>query len=105
MTSLITTHGVAVAERPLTGRVLRSDALELLVALERRFAGRRAELLAERDRRQHRLEAGELPDFLAGTASVRTGAWRVAPAPAPEALWDRRVEITGPRSPGRPTAR
>jgi malate synthase len=42
-----------------------------------------------------RLEAGELPDFLPGTASVRDDRdWRVAETPAD--LQDRRVEITGP---------
>ena len=43
---------------------------------------------------QRRLRAGELPDFLAETADVRTAEWSVAPS-APD-LTDRRVEITGP---------
>jgi malate synthase len=42
-----------------------------------------------------RLAAGELPDFLSETKSVRDDPdWRVAEAPAD--LRDRRVEITGP---------
>jgi malate synthase len=42
-----------------------------------------------------RLAAGELPDFLPGTAAVRDDPdWRVAEAPRD--LQDRRVEITGP---------
>jgi malate synthase len=42
-----------------------------------------------------RLAAGELPDFLPETASVRDDpGWRVAATPAD--LQDRRVEITGP---------
>jgi len=36
-------------------------------------------------------------DFLPETASVRAGAWRVAPVP--RVLLDRRVEITGPAEP------
>jgi malate synthase len=35
-----------------------------------------------------------MPDFLAATAAVRAGDWRIAPTPAD--LADRRVEITGP---------
>jgi len=44
--------------------------------------------------RQARIDAGELPDFLPETASVREGDWQIAPVPA--GLRDRRVEITGP---------
>ena len=44
--------------------------------------------------RQSRIAAGELPDFLEETRSIREGEWRVAPVPAD--LQDRRVEITGP---------
>ncbi len=38
-------------------------------------------------------------DFLPETQSIRKGAWTVAPAP--EALLNRRVEITGPASPAK----
>ncbi|HLI14974.1 MAG TPA: malate synthase A [Acidimicrobiales bacterium] len=86
--------GFAHDAHPLAARVLTPDAVDFLVALERRFRARRAELLEARRARQARLDAGELPDFLAETAAVRAGAWKVAPAPAP--LVDRRVEITGP---------
>ncbi|WP_342612583.1 malate synthase A [Terriglobus roseus] len=44
--------------------------------------------------RQAHLDAGERPDFLPETASIRSAAWRCAPIPAD--LQDRRVEITGP---------
>jgi len=74
--------------------VLTPEALDLVAALQREFAGRREELLLARAERQERIEAGELPDFLDATRSVREGEWRVAPAPAD--LQDRRVEITGP---------
>src|SRR6187401_1449042 len=85
-----------VAAPPVEGEreVLTSDALVFLAMLEQRFAETRADLLAARMRRRDAFRAGELPDFLAATASVRAGDWRVAPAP--KDLEDRRVEITGP---------
>ncbi|HEY1427141.1 MAG TPA: malate synthase A, partial [Caulobacteraceae bacterium] len=43
---------------------------------------------------QKRFDAGESPDFLPETKSLRDGDWKVAPIPAD--LLDRRVEITGP---------
>ena len=75
-------------------QVLTDEALAFVAALEREFRSRRAELLSARSARLARLRDGELPDFLAETASVRDGDWRVAPVPAE--LQDRRVEITGP---------
>jgi malate synthase len=74
--------------------VLTPEALELVVALQREFAGRREELLLARADRQERIAAGELPDFIESTRSVREGDWRVEPVP--QDLQDRRVEITGP---------
>jgi malate synthase len=74
--------------------VLTPLALQLLASLHRRFNPRRLALLAERARRQAEFDAGVLPQFLASTASVRAGDWRIAPVPAD--LLDRRVEITGP---------
>jgi malate synthase len=74
--------------------VLTPAALQLLVTLHRKFNGRRLQLLAARAQRQKEFDAGALPEFLPGTAAIRTGEWRVAPAPAD--LLDRRVEITGP---------
>jgi malate synthase len=88
-----TTAGVAVLA-PDEARVLTPSALELVAALERELGGRREELLHARAERQERISAGELPDFLDGTASVRQAAWSVDPVPAE--LADRRVEITGP---------
>jgi malate synthase len=75
--------------------ILTPKALELLVALHGELAGRRAELLAARRRRQAELSGGAMLDFLPQTAHVREDtSWRVAPlAPG---LEDRRVEITGP---------
>jgi len=77
-----------------TDDVLTPEAGEFLHLLSREFAGEREELLAARHARAARLRAGELPDFLAATAGVRAGDWRVPPAPSD--LADRRVEITGP---------
>ena len=74
--------------------VLTPLALQLLASLHRRFNARRLELLNARRQRQAEIDNGALPDFLAQTAAVRAGEWRIAPVPAD--LTDRRVEITGP---------
>jgi malate synthase len=74
--------------------ILTPEALAFLADLHRRFDARRRELLAARQARQARFDAGERPDFLAETAQVRAGDWTIAPVPAD--LLDRRVEITGP---------
>jgi malate synthase len=76
-------------------RILTPDALAFVADLQRKFNPTRVELLAARAERQERIAAGELPDFLEETRSVREDPdWRVAAAP-PDLL-DRRVEITGP---------
>ena len=64
------------------------------LGLHRGFDARRRELLAARDERQARFDAGERPDFLPETLAIRDGEWTVPEAP--KALADRRVEITGP---------
>jgi len=74
--------------------ILTDAARAFLIDLHHRFDGRRLALLKAREERQKRFDAGELPDFLADTATIRESDWRVAPIPA--ALQDRRVEITGP---------
>jgi malate synthase len=85
--------GVAVLAADEAG-ILTPEALELVAELERELGGRRMQLLEARAERQRRIAAGELPDFLDETRSVREGEWHVDPAPAD--LRDRRVEITGP---------
>jgi malate synthase len=90
----VTSIATATVHAPDEAGVLTSEALDLVVALEREFRDRREELLLARAERQKRIEDGELPDFLEATQAVREGDWRVAPAPAD--LQDRRVEITGP---------
>src|SRR5713226_1676325 len=86
-----------VLKGPNEGRsreVLTSDALAFVARLQRQFGLRRLELLRARDERQARLDAGEAPQFLADTQTIRKSEWRVAAAPRD--LEDRRVEITGP---------
>ncbi|HTW89177.1 MAG TPA: malate synthase A [Candidatus Binataceae bacterium] len=74
--------------------VLSSEALDFVADLHRHFDGRRQELLRARQTRQGRLDAGEMPGFLAETRSVREGPWQLAAPPAD--LIERKVEITGP---------
>ncbi|HYE01490.1 MAG TPA: malate synthase A [Alphaproteobacteria bacterium] len=74
--------------------VLTPEALAFVVGLQRKFNAERKRLLALRQERQARLDAGERPDFLAETRAVREGDWTIAPLP--KDLQDRRVEITGP---------
>ncbi len=80
--------------RPEGEGILTVEALAFLQELGERFAPRVEQLLKAREQRQLRLDAGELPDFLAETRSIREGEWKVAPIPAD--LQNRRVEITGP---------
>ena len=79
---------------PGFGEILTTEARRFLTTLARASELRRQELLAHRVARQRRLDAGERPDFLPETRSVREADWTVAPIPAD--LLDRRVEITGP---------
>ncbi|PWE17441.1 malate synthase A [Marinicauda salina] len=92
-----TPQGVTIrgAMRPGYDEILTPDALALLADIHRRFDGERRRLLAEREARQARLDAGEERlDFPDDTAAIRAAEWTVPPAPAD--LADRRVEITGP---------
>lgn len=59
------------------------------------FNPTRKELLANRQKKQIQINAGQLPDFLASTKAIRDDpSWKAAP-PAP-GLVNRKVEITGP---------
>jgi malate synthase len=80
--------------RPEWDEILSDEALGFMAALHKEFNPRRLELLAARQERKQRLDAGELPDFLAETREIRESDWTVAPIP--HDLRDRRVEITGP---------
>jgi malate synthase len=79
---------------PEAEAILSPEALALVADLERLTRATRRQLLRARAERQARLDAGELPDFLPGTAEIRASEWRIASVPAD--LQDRRVEITGP---------
>ncbi|MBH1938352.1 malate synthase A [Streptomyces sp. AV19] len=90
--SPLTVLGAPVARQD---EVLTAPALEFVAALHERFTPRRDALLARRAERRAEIARTGTLDFLAETAHVREDPdWRVAPAPA--ALEDRRVEITGP---------
>ncbi|HUJ24605.1 MAG TPA: malate synthase A [Myxococcales bacterium] len=75
-------------------QILSGPALAFVEELHRTFEARRQELLKARDERYQQLAAGAQFEFLAGTAKVRAGDWKVAPTPAD--LAKRYVEITGP---------
>jgi len=76
--------------------VLTADALELVAKMHREFDTTRRQLLAARVERQKELDSGGTLDFLADTEDVRAGDWKIAPEP--DAMQNRRVEITGPTS-------
>ncbi len=84
----------AVAAPPEWREILTPGAIDFVNGLAGRFSDARLALLARREARQRRFEAGELPDFPAETRAVRDSEWRVGDIPAD--LNDRRVEITGP---------
>ncbi|MFJ1800844.1 malate synthase A [Streptomyces sp. NPDC088180] len=80
---------------PRQEEVLTDAALAFVAELHRQFTPRRNELLALRGERRAEIARTSTLDFLPETAAVRADdSWKVAPAPA--ALNDRRVEITGP---------
>ena len=88
--------GITVLGKPVDRgqEILTPEALDFLAELQREFGPRRNELMARRTQRRAEIARQRRLDFLAGTADVRSGDWRVAQAPAD--LTDRRVEITGP---------
>jgi malate synthase len=71
--------------------VMTDGALALVGRLHDELDGRRRELLAAREERQASLDAGGTLDFVRAPEDFTV-------APAPAALQDRRVEITGPTS-------
>ncbi len=95
-TTAATVPGVEVkgALRDRFDEVLTPAALAFVADLVRTFGPRVDALLDARRARQSGFDSGEGWGFLAETADVRAGEWKVAPLPP--ALLDRRVEITGP---------
>ena len=81
------------------GEILTDEALAFVEALHQHFADRREELLGQRETAREKAASTGALDFLPETREVREGDWKVAPAPA--ALQDRRVEMTGPASPAK----
>jgi malate synthase len=79
---------------PEFSEVLAPEALAFVAKLQREFGARRQSLLRARAERQAAIDAGQLPDFLSGTADIRHSDWQVASIPAD--LQRRHVEITGP---------
>ncbi|MEU1127634.1 malate synthase A [Streptomyces sp. NPDC005899] len=80
---------------PRQEEVLTDAALAFVAELHRQFTPRRDELLARRAERRAEIARTSTLDFLPETEAIRVDdTWKVAPAPA--ALDDRRVEITGP---------
>jgi malate synthase len=91
MNPTIEISGTTIAEGQ---QVLTRDALSFVAELAARFEPARQALLERRRQRDAQVAAGQLYDFLPETAVVRSGDWKVAPAPAD--LDRRHVEITGP---------
>ncbi|CAN7586863.1 malate synthase A [Pseudoxanthomonas sp. LjRoot143] len=92
------TPGIALTAS-LAGQdtLLPPGVLALLVSLHRAIEPERQARLRARRERQAFFDAGGLPDFRDDTRAIREGDWTVAPVP--NALQDRRVEITGPVDP------
>jgi malate synthase len=81
-------------QAPLQDRyeeALTDDALALVGGLHNELEGRRQELLNARQQLQARLDAGEELEFVGAPEDFTV-------APVPDALQNRRVEITGPTS-------
>jgi len=79
---------------PEYAQILTPEAMAFVARLHRAFEPRRQELLARRAARQKEFDAGQLPDFLPETKSIRASEWKIADQP--KDMLDRRVEITGP---------
>lgn len=74
--------------------LFNEELKEFLTALHNNFNTRRLALLENRRIQQAKFNNGESPKFPSETEDIRTSNWTANPIP--EALLDRRVEITGP---------
>lgn len=74
--------------------ILTPEALAFLAGIEQKFGSRRRDLMKAREKLQAKLDKGELFDFPAETAEIRSSDWFIRKTP--DDLRDRRVEITGP---------
>jgi malate synthase len=95
MTTAAKTIEITGEMLPQYKEILTPEAQQFVATLARAYTQRRDELLAARESRQERIDAGEMPDFLPETKTIREDdSWRVAPVL--DDLQDRRTEITGP---------
>ncbi|MCC5920284.1 MAG: malate synthase A [Cyclobacteriaceae bacterium] len=74
--------------------ILSEEALDFLGQLHKKFNAKRLALLEERKNYQEKLDSGFKPGFPEETQAIRSGNWQAAELP--EALQNRKVEITGP---------
>ncbi len=79
---------------PRFDEILTPEALDLIATLDAKYHDRRDALLAQRAQRRREIASAGTIDFDPQTVGVRQGDWVIDPVP--EALQDRRVEITGP---------
>src|SRR3954471_17576227 len=89
----------AEVQAPVQDRLaegLDPEARALVATLHRELDATRRDLLARREERQRELDAGGSLDFLEETREIREGHCPISPKP--EAVADRRGEITGPTS-------
>ncbi|MCV9878241.1 malate synthase A [Brenneria izbisi] len=75
-------------------QILTDETVDFLTELVGHFTVARNQLLAEREVWQHKIDNGQLPNFISETASIRDEGWGIRGIP--DDLKDRRVEITGP---------
>jgi malate synthase len=94
MSQLPSNIQISAPMQPGFENILTPEALSLVAKLHRAFETRRQDLLKSRIARQAQIDAGQMPDFLAATQTIRDADWQIAPLPA--ALYCRRTEITGP---------
>jgi malate synthase len=84
---------------PRAAEILTPDALAFLQELHEHFASTRDTLIAARAHKYEQVRQSGSLGFLPETREIRESTWQVAPAP--EALRDRRAEITGPATPAK----
>ncbi|XP_031271890.1 malate synthase, glyoxysomal-like [Pistacia vera] len=75
-------------------RILTKDALQFVADLHREFRNHIKYAMECRKEAKRRYNEGALPGFDPATRYIREGEWTCAPVP--QAVADRRVEITGP---------
>ena len=75
-------------------QILSSDSIGFLSYLVEGFLPRREQLLKDRVHRQKEIDAGDLPDFIMESNSIKNSDWKIQNIP--DDLQDRRIEITGP---------